>query len=61
METEEELVKAAEAVVDAAGWCYFIRVGETLTPSTKAVLIRAVLEDPSLTKILFTSANLEIQ
>ena len=58
---EAELLHAAQAIVDAAAWCYFIRVGEILPPKTKDILVRAVLEDPSLTQTLFSYGGLEIQ
>ncbi|MCC6954231.1 MAG: hypothetical protein IT290_08950 [Deltaproteobacteria bacterium] len=58
---EEELLHAAEAVVDAAAWCYFIRVGEVLPPKARDMLVRALLEDPSLSRSLFSYGGLDIQ
>jgi len=55
---EEELMVAAEAVVDAALWCHSLK-GQGLVPvEIRQALIEALYRDPSLTPHLF-GANSE--
>ena len=53
VDIEAELMQAAESIVDAAAWCRVIKLGESLPTATRKVLVRAVMNDPSLTRMLF--------
>lgn len=50
----EEQLKAAEAVVDAAICVQSLGKNLGISPETRAFLVDAVLQDPSLTPKLFT-------
>ena len=52
--SSDELMKAAEAVVDAALVCHNVENEVRLTEEARGLLIRAVYEDPTLTPHLFT-------
>ena len=51
--TKAELVRAAEAVVDAAVLFHALRGGGEISPQTRGLLVRVILEDPLLTEELF--------
>jgi hypothetical protein len=51
--TKAELVRAAEAVVDAAVLFHSMRGGGEISPQTRGLLVRVILEDPLLTEELF--------
>ena len=50
---EEELMIAAEAVVDAALWCHSLRGNGIVPVEVRQTLIEAIYRDPSLTPYLF--------
>ncbi|MCC6933127.1 MAG: hypothetical protein IT292_07720 [Deltaproteobacteria bacterium] len=52
--TSDDLLKAAEAVVDAALVCHSVECEVRLTEEARGSLIRAVYDDPTLTPHLFT-------
>ncbi len=64
--TEEDLIKAAEAIVDAAICCYSAQQGDgtgtapEIAPETRQMLISAVLRNPILTPHLFNKQVLEV-
>ena len=51
--SNDELFKAAEALVDAAICCREVSRDSEISESTRNLLIRAVYEDPRLTPHLF--------
>lgn len=50
---QEELMVAAEAVVDAALWCHSLRGNGLVAVEVRQALIEAIYRDPSLTPHLF--------
>ena len=53
-ELERELTRAVQLLSEAANWCGIISLGQALSPATRKVLVRAVMNDPTLTVALFT-------
>lgn len=64
--TDDHLLKAAEAVVDAALCCYSAQQSDSPTavaevsPETRQMLIAAVLQNPILTPHLFNKYVIEV-
>ena len=52
-ETKRDLLRAAEAVVDAALSCQKARSDFTVTANMRSALVRAVLQEPEITDQLF--------
>ena len=50
---QEDLMSAAEAVVDAALWCHSLRGSGLVPAEIRQALIEAVFRDPTLTPHLF--------
>ncbi|HQH29097.1 MAG TPA: hypothetical protein PLP17_17015 [Oligoflexia bacterium] len=51
--SDQELLLAAQAVVDAASWSNRVKHNLDFTEEARAALIEAVFRDPTLTRELF--------
>ena len=60
-DSNKDLVRAAEAVVDAAIWCHRLQDDGDVTEEFRQSLIEAVFDDPMLTPELFQKGRLIMQ
>lgn len=59
--SEEEVRKAAEAIVQAAALCHRLEGDARISADTREFLVQAVSKDPKLTRLLFEQNLFEFE